>query len=83
MNSLPAQKWHLRFNVGDLLGQGLVEGGDIPFLGIELVNDPLKDALEAGVVDRDREHLFKVERARDLNLLLRHTFTSLKTNYFK
>ena len=65
---------HLPLNVSNLLRQQLFLSSDVVFVLTELVDDPLKDALEAGVVDRDREHLFQVERTGDLNLLLRHCY---------
>ena len=72
---------YLRLDLLNFAVKKLAEVANVAPLIVELVDDPLEHSLEARVVDRDREHLLKVERARDLNLLLRHS--TLKTNYFK
>ena len=64
--------FYLRLNLLNLAVEDLAEVGEVALLIVELVDDPLEHSLEARVVHRDREHLLQVERARDLNLLLRH-----------
>ena len=80
-----SQCFYLRLDLLNLAVQNLAEVAEVALLLVQLLDDPLKHSLEARVVDRDREHLLEVERARDLNLLLRHNamLVTLKTNYFK